>query len=84
MYKTQQQMLLGARIPASLKERLLKYCVNHGVKMNYFVTEAIKARLEEIAEDNHLAALAGKRLKKANFISQEEFNKYLLKRGIKH
>jgi predicted DNA-binding protein len=76
-------MLLGARIPFMLKERLLKYCLGHGIKMNYFVTEAIKAKLEEIAEDSQLGLLAKKRFKKGKFISQRELNKYLSKRGIK-
>jgi len=82
MLRAQEQLLLGARIPSTLKERLLKYCLSHGIKMNYFVTEAIKEKLQEIAEDNRLTALAQERLKKAEFISQKELNRYLLKRGI--
>ena len=79
----QENVLIGARVPVNLKESLSKYCLSHGVKMNYFITEAIKEKLLEIAEDNEDIAVANERLKNAEFISQEEFNKSLLKKGIK-
>ncbi len=41
----QAQVLLGTRIPASLKKRLSNYCRIYGIKINYFITEAIKERL---------------------------------------
>ena len=83
MLKFQGQALLGARIPVPLKERLLRYCLSHGIKMNYFVSEAIKEKLLEMAEDKRLIELAKARLKDAKFVSQEEFNKYLPSRGIR-
>jgi len=82
MFKSQEQVLLGARIPIPLKERLLKYCLSHGLKMNYFVSEAIKEKLQEIVEERQLAAIAKERLKTGKFVSQKEFDKYLSKRGI--
>jgi predicted DNA-binding protein len=83
MFKSNGQALLGARIPTQLKERLLRFCFSHGIKMNYFVSEAIKEKLQEIAEEKHLYGIAEKRLKTAKFASQKVLNKYLLKRGIK-
>lgn len=83
MYSHQEAVLISTRVPVNLKESLSKYCLSHGVKMNYFITEAIKEKLMEIAEDNEDIAIASERLKNAEFISQEKFNKYLLKRGIK-
>ena len=83
MLNSQEQVLLGARVPAYIKERLSKYCLSHGIKMNYFISEAIKERLLEIAEDSRDIAVAQGRLKAPEFISQKEFDKYLLKRGIK-
>lgn len=83
MVKANEQLLLGARVPATLKEQLLKYCLSHGIKMNYFVTEAIKEKLQEIAEDNHFAVVARERLRKSEFITQKNINRYLSKRKIK-
>lgn len=78
------QVLLGARVPLPLKERLSRYCLSHGVKMSYFVAEAIKERLLEISEEREDLLIAQDRLKEAKFISQQEIGKYLVKRGIKH
>jgi len=39
--------MIGARIPVILKEKLSKYCLSNGIKINYFVTQAIKERLQE-------------------------------------
>ncbi len=57
------QALLGARVPVELKEKLYKYCLNHGIKMSYFVSEAIREKLLEIAEDARYLEIARKRLK---------------------
>ena len=78
----QEQVLLGARIPVNLKEVLSRYCTSHGVKMSYFVTQALKEKLLENVQDNHDLTVAGERLKNPDYISQTEFNKYLRKRGI--
>lgn len=83
MRNSQTQVLLGTRVPVSLKERLSNYCKSYGIKMGYFVTEAIKERLLEIAEEREDLAIAKERLKKAEFISQKEFDRYLFKRGMK-
>lgn len=83
MFRSQGETLLGARIPMQLKEKLLKYCLSHGIKMNYFVSEAIREKLQEIRNDRELAAAAKERLKTAKFISQKEIDKYLSNRGIK-
>ena len=84
MVKQNTQVLLGTRVPFSLKERLSRYCLSHGIKMNYFVAEAIKERLLEISEDKEDLHSAQDRLKEAKFISQREMSKYLTKRGVRH
>ncbi len=83
MQNSHKQILIGTRIPYNLKTMLSKYCLSHGIKMNYFITEAIKEKLLEIAEDEQDAAIVEKRMKNPKYISQKEFNKYLAKRGIK-
>ncbi len=83
MYKVKEQVLLGTRVPANLKNRLSVYCLSHGIKMSYFVAEAIQEKLQEMAEDKRDLALAKERLKSANYISANEFHNYLGKRGIR-
>lgn len=78
------QVLLGTRVPLPLKERLSRYCLSHGIKMSYFVAEAIKERLLEISEDKEDLLIVQERLKDAKFISPKEMGRYLAKRGIRH
>ena len=78
------QVLLGTRVPLPLKERLSRYCLSHGVKMSYFVAEAIKERLLEISEDKEDLLTAQERLREAKFISHKEIGRYFVKRGIRH
>ncbi len=78
------QVLLGTRVPLPLKERLSQYCLSHGIKMSYFVAEAIKERLLEISEDKEDLLTAQERLKEAKFISHKEIDRYLVKRSIRH
>lgn len=54
MHTYKQQTLIGARIPVTLKEKLSKYCVSNGIKINYFIAQAIKERLQETEEDKAL------------------------------
>jgi len=84
MISQNTQVLLGTRVPSSLKEKLSRYCLSHGIKMNYFVSEAIKERLHEINEDKEDLRSAQDRLKKAKFISHKEMSAYLTKRGVRH
>jgi predicted DNA-binding protein len=83
MANQNMQVLLGTRVPLSVKEKLARYCIAHGIKMNYFVTEAIKERLLEVSEDKEDLLIAKDRLKDAKFISQQEMGKYIAKRGVK-
>lgn len=77
-----EQVLLGARIPVDLKQKLARYCLDHGIKMNYLITEAIKEKLLEISEDNEYLLAAEERMKNPKFVSQKEFDKYLNQRRI--
>ena len=78
-----KEKLVGARIPASLKEVLDKYCKEHGVKMNFFVVHAIREKLLEVVEDEDDIKVISERLKKPDFATAQEFNDYLIHRGIK-
>ena len=77
------QVLLGARVPGRLKKDLNGYCLSHGIKMNYLVTQAIREKLLELAEDSADIAVSRERLKKDEFISEARMDKYFKKRGVR-
>jgi len=78
-----KEKLVGARIPAPLKESLDKYCKGHGVKMNFFVVQAIREKLLEVIEDEEDIKTIGERLKNPDFAAGREVDDYLVRRGIK-
>jgi len=75
--------LIGARIPAVLKEEVGKYCITHGIKMSFFVTQAVKDKLLEVLEDEDDIKTVSERLKDSEFATAKEFDEYLTRRGIK-
>jgi hypothetical protein len=42
------KILLGARLPESIISELREYCKSHGILINHFVSEAIKAELIKV------------------------------------
>jgi len=83
MRSHEEQTQLGARIPVDLKEVLSKYCSSRGIKLNYFVTQAIREKLLEAIEDYEDLKIAKERLKNDKFVSLDELDDYLRKRGAK-
>ncbi len=75
-----QQVFLSARIPMDLKNKLSNYCENHGIKIGYFVTQAIQEMLREAAEDSQDISVVRERLKTARFVSRKKLDRYLAKR----
>jgi hypothetical protein len=43
-----KKILIGSRIPESVIKELREYCKSHGILMNHFVSEAIKAKLKKV------------------------------------
>ena len=43
-----KKILMGSRIPETLVLELREYCKSHGILMNHFVYEAIKAKLKKV------------------------------------
>jgi hypothetical protein len=43
-----EKILLGARLPKTIITELREYCKSHGILINHFVSEAIKAKLEKV------------------------------------
>lgn len=74
------EVALGARIPKELKEKLNRFCQEHGVKMSHFVKTAIADKLGEMEEELQDIAMARKRLSDAEFVSEEEYDRYIKRR----
>ena len=77
------QVLLAARVPNSLKRKLSKFCADKGVRMNFFIAQAIEEKLQEMVQDHLDIKIANKRLSSAEFVTHSELERYLDKRGIK-
>jgi predicted DNA-binding protein len=71
---------LGARIPKELKEKLNRFCLEHGLKMSHFVKRALQDKLGEAEEEIKDVAMARERLADAEFISREEYDRYIRRR----
>lgn len=83
MQNRSDYVLLGARVPGALKEKLSEYCTTHGIKMNYFVMKAIQEKLQETEEETQDLETAKERLKNPEFVSENELEKYVLTRKRK-
>jgi len=79
----QAQTMVGVRIPSNLKKRLSSYCVNRGIKLNFFITEAISLHLDEEVEDRNDVVEAKKRLVNPQYVAEAELSSYLKKRNTK-
>ncbi|MBI5806451.1 hypothetical protein HZA73_10475 [candidate division TA06 bacterium] len=77
------QVMLGVRIPAELKGKLAGYCEKSGIKLSYLVTQAIREKLEEIADDAGDLRLAVERKNEGHLVAETSFNAYLKKRRTK-
>lgn len=74
------QVLFASRIPVELKKRLTRFCAEHGVKMNFFVSRAIQERLERQAEDEADVKMIQYRQKNAQYVEQNQMEAFLKKR----
>jgi hypothetical protein len=50
-----KKILIGVRIPEPLVLELREYCKSHGILINHFVSEAIKAKLEKVKRSEEKA-----------------------------
>jgi len=49
-----KKILIGSRIPESIIIELREYCRTHGILMNHFVSEAIKAKLKKVKRSKEM------------------------------
>lgn len=75
-----KETLLGVKVPAELKEQVATFCDRNGVKIKYFVTQALREKLLEAAEDAYDNAIVDERLKTPEFVKEEAVKQYLQKR----
>lgn len=75
-----QMINLGARIPAELKKKISAYCDRNGIKLQFFIMEAIQEKLSEIEQDELDHKIADERLKNPEFSSADDLGKYLKSR----
>ncbi|MBI3616650.1 MAG: hypothetical protein HY210_00265 [Candidatus Omnitrophica bacterium] len=75
-----KEVILGIKVPAQLKDRIFDYCDRNGVKIKYFVAQAIRGKLLEIAEDNYDNAIVDGRLENPAFTAEKNMKRYLQKR----
>ena len=76
-----EKTLLGARVPNPLIGDLKKFCQKHGLKISYFVSEAIQEKLEELKEDEEDIATVEAR-ESEPVLSEKEWNEYLRSRDL--
>jgi len=50
-----KKVLIGSRIPESVIIELREYCKSHGILINHFVSEAIKAKLKKVKRSEEKA-----------------------------
>jgi hypothetical protein len=75
-----KEVILGIKVPTQLKDRVFDYCDRNGVKIKYFVAQAIQDKLFEIAEDNYDNAIVDGRLENPAFTAEKDMKQYLRKR----
>ena len=68
---------LGARIPANLKKKISAYCDRNGIKLQFFIMEAIQEKLSEIEQDELDSKIVEERLKNPEFSSAADLGKYI-------
>lgn len=75
-----KETLLGVKVPSELKAQVSSYCDRNGVKIKYFVTQALRDKLLETVEDNYDNAIVDDRIKAPEFVGEQAVKKYLRER----
>jgi hypothetical protein len=76
----EDMVALGARIPSGLKNSVMAYCESHGIKLRFFVAQALAEKLlneQETVGDN---ATVDARLKSAQYVGTGVLAKYAASR----
>ena len=71
---------LGARVPSELKRKISTYCDRNGIKLQFFVTEAIQDKLTDLEHDELDNKIVDERLKNPAFTAKEDLGQYIQRR----
>ena len=74
---------LGARVPAQLKQDIANYCYRRGIKVQFFVAEAIKEKLSDVQEEQSDIAIADERMSNPQLVGDDQMRKYMARRKAK-
>ncbi len=72
-----------ARIPYDLKRKVSDYCLRKGIKLQFFIAEALEEKLTSIEEDAYDADLMDRRLKNPQLTTMDDLKNYLNQRTKK-
>jgi hypothetical protein len=78
--QTKDLVALGARIPSELKDSVMAYCDSHGIKLRFFVAQALAEKLIEEQETMRDNVIVDARLKSAQYAGTGDLAKYAAKR----
>jgi hypothetical protein len=81
--QTEDMVALGARIPSRLKNSVMAYCNSHGIKLRFFVAQALAEKLldeQETVDDN---VKVDARLKGAQYVGIRDLSKYAASRKMR-
>ena len=71
---------LGARIPSELKRMVSDYCDRNGIKVQFFITEAIREKLDDLGQDALDNTIVDQRQKSPQFTPKNNLTKYIQSR----
>ena len=71
---------LGARVPADLRKKIANYCDKNGIKLQFFVSEAIKEKLADVAQDQFDNMIVDERLQKPQLTTKTDLQNYIAQR----
>ena len=78
--QTKDLVALGARIPSELKDSVMAYCDSHGIKLRFFVAQALAEKLIEEQETVRDNVTVDARLKSAQYVGAGDLAKYAASR----
>jgi hypothetical protein len=76
----EDMVALGARIPSGLKNSVMAYCDSHGIKLRFFVAQALAEKLLDEQETVGENVTVDARLKGAQYVGTDVLAKYVVSR----
>ena len=74
---------LGVRVTAQVKHDVTDYCFRNGIKVQFFVDQAIREKLSEVQEQQLDMAIADERMNNPRLTGDDKMRKYMTNRKAK-